>query len=154
MNDALYRSFLEATRNVFEIMLDVEGLTQAPGRLSETGELSIAIPVTGALTGDIVYRFPKETSLNIVKIMSGGMEFSEVDDFVTSAVSEMANIISGKALIGLSERKVSCDILPPKILEKGEGNSLPDGGQGTSAKIHSSIGDLGIDVLLSAPNEA
>lgn len=149
MNHELYLSFLKATRDVFEMMLEVDNLEENSGGLTEEDKLSIVIPVTGGLTGEIVYRFPKKTSLNMVKIMSGGMDFTEVDDFVTSAVSEIANIISGKALIDLSEKQIACDILPPYILiedkpseKSAEWNAI--------TRVRSSLGDVEIDIRLAA----
>lgn len=150
MNNALYASFLSATRDVLKTMLDVNSMKENPGGLQDKEELSISIRVTGSLTGEIIYRFPKETSLNMVKIMSGGMNFEEVDDFVTSAVGEIANIISGKALSSLSEQKIVCDIQPPKILSESEDSELTESEGGTRTQIQSNVGSIEIDIRLCA----
>jgi chemotaxis protein CheX len=131
-------------------MLDVNNMKEHPGALQDKEELSISIQVTGSLTGEIIYRFPKETSLNMVKIMSGGMNFEEVDDFVTSAVGEIANIISGKALISLSEKQIACDILPPKVLSETEETGLTDQEDSVRTQIQSSVGSIEIDIRLCA----
>lgn len=156
MNDALYRSFLSATRDVFRLMLDLDVREDGPAgpekEPNRSGRLSIAIGVTGGLSGEIIYRFPRETTLEMVKIMSGGMEFPEVDDFVTSAVGEIANIISGKAMIVLSEKDISCDILPPKILTEDEAREPAPDARDLNTQIHSPIGDIGLDIRLAAQN--
>ena len=59
----------------------------------------------------------------MVKIMSG-MEFEEVDAFVTSAISEIANIISGNVATALSDSDIKCDILPPMQLELNENKNM------------------------------
>ncbi|MFU0831732.1 MAG: CheC-like family protein [Oscillospiraceae bacterium] len=150
MDNALYSTFLSATRDVLKTMLDVNSMKENPGGLQDKEELSISIQVTGSLTGEIIYRFPKETSLNMVKIMSGGMDFEEVDDFVTSAVGEIANIISGKALISLSEQKIVCDILPPKILSETEDSKSEALDSGIRTQIQSNVGSIEIDIRLCA----
>ena len=108
-----------AVKNVFKLMLDMD-VTKANPDLQEKvksaqEQANILISLTGDLSGTIQYRFPKEVTLEIVKIMSG-MDMTELDGFVTSALAEMANIISGNAVTSLSEQNVICDILPPRIV--------------------------------------
>ena len=103
------------------LMLDLTDFSDRPVEsVASDSDLSICIGVTGDLFGEVVYRFPCETSLNIVKIMSG-MEFDSIDEFVTSAISEIANIISGNVLTELSKDETNCDILPPVIKQPDEG---------------------------------
>lgn len=150
MNNTLHLSFFEATREVFELMLDLQKISEsaiAPGE-DVCGNLSISIGVTGDLTGDILYTFPKETMLEMVRIMTGGMEVNEVDDFVTSAIGEISNIISGKAMIALSEKNVTCDILPPKVIESEEGICAYPVDSNT--KINTEIGSVGLEVRLQS----
>ena len=113
MKDKLYRVFVDATRNVFKLMLNISEISaqQAEDFRCEE-EIDISIGIVGDLNGEVVFRFPAETSLRIVNIMSG-MHFEEVDAFVTSAISEIANIISGNVLTAISSDSMKCDILPP-----------------------------------------
>ncbi len=113
MVDKLYRTFVDATQNVLNLMLNISDVSDnQTENFKCDNEVDIAIGVVGDLQGDIIYRFPVSTSLNMVSIMSG-MQFEEVDVFVTSAISEIANIISGNVLIALSHNNMRCDILPP-----------------------------------------
>ena len=150
--DALYLPFFNATREVFSLMLDLNNISENPNAMEDAagtdGRIDIAIGVTGDLEGEIFYHFPKETTLEIVKIMSG-MDFSEVDDFVTSAIGEIANIISGKALVSLSQEKIICDILPPKIIIAEE-NPPDDTMLKSSTRITTDIGDVDLDIRLKA----
>jgi chemotaxis protein CheX len=142
MNTDLHGSFLDATKNVFKLMLDIEASPADEFACDE--ELDIAIGVTGDLTGEIVYRFPQNTSLNIVNIMAG-MEVDSVDEFVTSAVSEIANIISGNVLMTLADKNLNCDITPPE-LKKAEA-SVPVG-EDFSVCINTSAGAVCLDIRL------
>lgn len=154
MSEALYQSFLEATREVFRLMLDLNQLTEKniqPDAAEDlTKKLCVAIGVTGSLKGKITYIFPNDAALQIVKIMSGGMEFTAVDDFVTSAICEIANIISGKALMKLSERNIACDILPPQIVPNEHLSEAVSSSERSVIGIQTDIGDIKVDIQLGA----
>lgn len=149
MDNALHLSFFQATRDVFSLMLDLQQVFESAGSPTDNcGNLTIAIGVTGDMNGDILYSFPKETMLQMVRIMTGGMEVNEVDDFVTSAIGEISNIISGKAMIALSEQNKTCDILPPRVVQNPEGTcGLPPE---SSTQICTEIGSVGLEVRLKA----
>lgn len=113
MKDKIYQAFVDATNNVFKLMLNISEISAHPTEdFKCKDEIDISIGIVGDLNGEVIYRFPVETSLNMVNIMSG-MQFEEVDAFVTSAISEVANIISGNVLTAISANNLKCDILPP-----------------------------------------
>ncbi len=146
MNISLYEPFLEATRNVFQLMLDLSDISDHPAEAFVCDdELDISIGVVGDLVGEVIYRFPHATSLGMVNIMSG-MEMSSVDDFVTSAISEIANIISGNVLTMLAGNDLKCDILPPAMRQ-------PDDSMvymlRTACCISTSIGNVLLDIRLN-----
>lgn len=146
MQTQVYNSFLEATSNVFGLMMDLTEVTDAPvERFECNGELDIVIGVIGDLKGEVVYRFPHETSLEMVKIMSN-MEFDAVDEFVISAISEIANIISGNVLTILSEKNLTCDILPPV---QGMGEEDIDYTLQKICCMTTSVGDVGLEIRLN-----
>lgn len=152
MRNPLYEPFLEATRNVFSLMLDLNDIVCSP--VSEPTarpcELNVSIDVIGDLTGSVVYRFPGETSLKMVGILSG-MEFSAVDDFVASAMGEVANIISGNVMTALSDRKLKCDILPPKVIDDGKlETSCFDIHH--AERLTTDAGDIELSILLNKAN--
>ncbi|CRZ33956.1 chemotaxis protein CheX [Herbinix hemicellulosilytica] len=113
MLDKLYKAFIDATYNVFNLMLNISEISDHPlDEFSCDNGIDIVVEIVGELQGKVIYKFPVDTSLNIVNIMSG-MEFDEVDVFVISAVSEIANIISGNVITALSDNELRYDILPP-----------------------------------------
>lgn len=116
-NEAVMNGFVSAAQDVLQLMLDIEASPAKPESATfESGreEVSVSIGLTGDLSGEASFHFPRETALEIVKIMSG-MEIDQVDDFVTSALGEISNIISGNAATCLSQQQINCDILPPRI---------------------------------------
>lgn len=145
MKDKLYRSFVDATHNVFKLMLNVSEISDHPAEnFNCDHEIDITIGVVGDLQGEVIYRFPASTSLSIVRLMSG-MQFDEVDDFVTSAISEIANIISGNVLTSLSDN-MKCDILPPvqRKLDDDKEYEIK-----TSCCIGTTIGEICLEIRLN-----
>jgi len=146
MKDKLYRAFVDATQNVFKLMLNISEICDHPSdNFSCDNEVDIAIGVVGDLQGEVVYRFPVSTSLNMVNIMSG-MKFEEVDAFVTSAISEIANIISGNVLTALSDSEIKCDILPPVQIKPDEEKEYE---LKTSSCISTTVGDVCLEIRLN-----
>ncbi len=150
MTNALYQPFFNATRDVFQLMLDINSVANQDNgnSIDRSTGISIAIGVTGDLGGEIIYHFPSETALEMVKIMSG-MDFDAVDDFVMSAIGEIANIISGKALVFLSEQNVVCDITPPKVVSLDSELSCDVSTASSSTCIVTDIGAVGLAINLS-----
>ena len=123
--------------NVFKLVLNISDISVHSLRIYMMTRLTVGI--VGELQGEVLYRFPVTTSLSMVNIMSG-MEFEDVDIFVTSAISEIANIISGNVLTSLSDDMQKydiLDILPPV-------QSRPDDSKAyeieSSCRVSTSIG--------------
>ncbi len=115
MIENIQNPFFEATKNVFNLMLDLQDVSETSAEnFNHNKCLNICIGVTGDLTGKAIYKFADQTSLNVVNIISG-MEIDSIDEFVTSAISEIANIISGNVFSMLAETNIICDILPPYV---------------------------------------
>ncbi|MGC4017802.1 MAG: chemotaxis protein CheX [Muricomes sp.] len=146
MNNVLYDPFMEATRNVFQLMLDLSDVSHSVVEGFENNDgLDVSIGVIGDLAGEVVYHFPEDTSLSMVNIMSG-MEIDSVDEFVTSAISEIANIISGNVLTELAQSDMKCDILPPVLCTSGEDKDYE---LMTSCLICTDAGTMGVDIKLN-----
>lgn len=111
-------SFYKATLDVLKLMLDLEvkqGVVSVVEGLIPSKEANVIIGVTGDLKGSILFSFPEDMTLEMVYIMSG-MRMDSIDNFVSSALGEVANIIGGNALNNLSKVNYACDIVPPQIL--------------------------------------
>lgn len=109
---------IAATDSVFKTMFSIEpekGKISIQEDLVTDKEANVIIGMTGDIKGSIVYSFSENMALKVVEAMSG-MEIQELDKFVTSAMGELGNIISGKATTGLAEQNLNCDIAPPQIV--------------------------------------
>ena len=142
------KPFLDATKSVFKSMLDME-IDSLPGDENPKQEenVRIEIAMVGDLSGSVVYNFPKSTTLNIVKTLSG-MEADRLDDFATSMLGEMANIISGNAATSLSGANCKCDIRPPQITISHMAQS--DSHNSVDMLLHSQVGELCEHICLSS----
>ncbi|SDD78427.1 chemotaxis protein CheX [Sporomusa acidovorans] len=139
----------KAVTEVFKAMLDLEVSRGAAKTLAGgKPEVEIQIKVTGDVAGSILFQFPQETTLNIVQIMSG-MEIKELDGFVTSAMGEISNIISGNAASYLSKLNYHCDIMPPQIEVAARAVSPQFSREALGIPLHTSIGDMNIYISLS-----
>ena len=110
--------FFTATKDVFNLMLDLEvkkGNVTIVDDMVSSKDANVILGVTGDLQGSVLFAFPKEMALDMVKIMSG-MKLDEIDNFVSSALGEIANIIGGNAVTNLVSQNYSCDIVPPQVI--------------------------------------
>ncbi len=121
MMDKMLAPFSNAVCDVCKQMLDVnaEPTVSSSGCESSLDKINVMVGFTGDYSGETYYIFPRTTAMEIVKSLSG-MEIDGIDEFVTSALSEISNIISGNAMSGLSELAIACDIRPPQLVESGE----------------------------------
>lgn len=144
-------SFYGATKEVFRLMLDQEverGDLKLIQGLSSSKDANIMLGVTGDLQGTVFFNFTKDMALKMVQIMAG-MEMNEIDVFVSSALGEIANIISGNAITNLSSHDYICDITPPQIIV-GEHKSVSTSNQqALLIPMGTSIGEFSISVFLS-----
>lgn len=142
--------FYRATQDVFSLMLSLETEQGKIGIVEDMvsgKDAAVIIGVTGDLRGTILFSFPKEMVLEMVKIMSG-MEMNQIDSFVSSALGEVANIIGGNAMTYLSANNITCDIVPPQVFI-GEHKSLSmASGKVLVLPLKTNIGDFDINIFL------
>jgi chemotaxis protein CheX len=109
---------LLATNEVLDSMIQLQaekGEIRTKEEIISTDKANISISITGDLEGSILFSFSEKMALEIVSRMSG-MEMDELDKFVTSAIGELANIISGKAMTNLHDGDYTCNIAPPQVI--------------------------------------
>lgn len=152
MKAEFVRPIIAATKDVFQNMLQQqveEGQLSTAENGVETQGVNISIGVTGDLRGVIVYSFPEKMVLDIVTCMAG-MEMDKVDKFVTSAIGELANIISGQAMTHFTVENVKCDIVPPQIFI-GDSMTLSMGSEEIlTARLGAGLGDFSIHLALDS----
>ena len=142
--------FFNATVDVFRIMLDLEverGKLGVAEDLAPSKDASAVIGITGDLSGSILYSFPQDMVLEMVRIMSG-MSLTKMDSFVGSALGEVANIISGNAMTNLSATQYFCDIVPPQVLIGKTASLSMATEKALVLPVITSIGDFEITISL------
>ncbi len=143
-------SFYSATKNVFDLMLGLDvsmGKVKALEGMISSQDVNILLGVTGDLRGNIIFGFPKEMTLEMVKIMSG-MEVKEVDGFVSSALGEVANIVGGNATTNLAKENYICDIVPPQIFVGNYKSMSMANEKVLSIPLKVDIGEFEINIFL------
>jgi chemotaxis protein CheX len=139
----------KAVTEVFKAMLDIEVSRGTMGAVAGgKQEVDIQINVIGDVAGSILFQFPQDTTLNIVQIMSG-MEIKELDSFVTSAMGEISNIISGNAASYLAKTNYHCDIMPPQIAVTNAAVAPQFAPETLNIPLHTNIGDMNIYISLN-----
>ena len=83
------------------------------------------IGITGDVTGRVFLDMNKETALSVASKMNNE-EITEFDDLVIATVTELANMIAGKAITKLHESGFDFNITPPSLIF-GERIQLTDG---------------------------
>lgn len=141
---------IAATDSVFESMLSLKpekGNVTLQEELITDKEANVIIGMTGDIKGSIVYSFSEEMALKVVETMSG-MKMDKLDKFVTSAMGELGNIISGKATVGLSEQELNCDIVPPQIVTGKEINISSEAESILMVNFNTELGDFDVSFAI------
>ena len=79
--------------------------------------ISVVIGVTGQLVGEIIYTMDTDCGLYLASKVMMGMPVPAMDDMAKSAVSELANMISGSVANTLYNNGVQVDITTPTFLD-------------------------------------
>lgn len=82
--------------------------------------VSIIIGITGPIKGQVVYSMDSNFAFNVTKAMIPNKLPAEIKKLVNSAISELANIITGQASIDLAGEDMAISITPPAVFS-GEG---------------------------------
>ena len=106
------------------------------------GDIFVQIQLVGDLKGTAVFGFSKELALNLLQSMTG-MELTELDELVQSALCELTNISCGNAATALVKRGLQCDIKTPVVSANFTGNKT-----GTGVGMDTNFGWLEIGVLM------
>lgn len=86
---------------------------------AKTWEIVSMVGLVGSLKGHLVLHFPLNSSEPFVVSLSKYLGMDKEDhslQYIKSALAEVANQISGKATVLLSEEGIDCMITPPTVL--------------------------------------
>ncbi len=121
--DSMFRAglvnpFLESAYSFLKKELSAE-VTRGQLRLEESratsGEVNVAIGVTGDAEGIVIYSMSERTAKAMATAMIGE-SVPVFEKLAESAIAEMGNIITGQAAIGLEECGYVCKLSPPTLI--------------------------------------
>lgn len=119
---------------------------------SPTLPVSIVIGVTGPVRGQVVYSMDRDFAFSVAKAMMPNQLPNEVRKLINSAVSEIANMITGRASMEMAGESEMIDITPPAVFT-GPGMRMDFLNIPTiSLTFLSEIGTLEINVALTEDN--
>ena len=80
------------------------------------GEVTVSVSIFGAFEGEVVFNMEESTGCYIVSKMMMGMPVASLqDEMPKSAVSELANIVSGNVATIFAGKEIVVDIKPPVL---------------------------------------
>lgn len=112
--------------STFDMLKNVANFSPVKGKLVLKNEpipsygISVLVGVVGEVKGQVIYSLSEETAKKIASAMMMGMPVDEFDEMAKSAISELANMITGNASTLLSGQGFEIDISPPTLIS-GEG---------------------------------
>lgn len=110
--------FAEAAYQILEQMLEVPvtrgRLSMMKSPIGSNGVI-VLIGLAGEIEGRVSYDMTKATALKVAEVMNG-MEFKEFDELARSTISELGNIVTGRAITVLNDRGFKFNITPPTLL--------------------------------------
>lgn len=119
MNVKILNPFVEAVAEIMksEIGTDVKkGTLKMESSSLTSDEVTVLLSLIGQVEGVVLFSLSVETGLNIVsKLM--GQTFTEFDGLAQSGIAELANVMTGRAAIKLSEGGYESDISPPTVIQ-------------------------------------
>ena len=144
-------SAIEIFEKIAEIDLKKNSVTVTKGT-KHSNEICIIFGVTGYLTGQIVYSFKQHTAQRIVNCMMPDSKPEKQSEYFESALSSLANMITGRATILLAGKAHVIQITPPIININDEKNIQYTEFPTISANFSSRFGTLEINVALKITN--
>ena len=119
MNSEYINPFIQGAQNILNmICMEPTELgklfTKKPPYISE--QVAIIIGLTGQITGNVIFTMQYNVACSIASKMMMGMPVSELDAMSSSAISELANMISGNVATLFASNGIVLDITPPKFM--------------------------------------
>lgn len=81
-------------------------------------QVNVLMGLTDGLKGNVIMGFKKDTALQVVSSMMGGMEVKELDFMAQSALGELANMTVGTALMKIQNESI-VNLSPPTVVAGG-----------------------------------
>jgi chemotaxis protein CheX len=148
--------FLQAATEVLESEL---GSTPRRGTVGlqrsayTSDDVTAVVAVTGDVTGMAMFAMTTVTARAMVSKMMG-QDFPELDALAQSGIAEIANVITGRAAVLLSEAGFRSDLAPPMLLVGRNTLISTLDVQRLVIPIETELGDVEIQVALKLAGAA
>jgi chemotaxis protein CheX len=116
---------------------------------TKLSEIHVMITMEGDMDGHVFLSMDAQTGAVIASEMLGGVEITHMEEeLITSAVSELCNMIMGNACSLISEDSCNVDITPPSILTPEEVTSLGHKPSLCISLLLEDTGSIDFDVII------
>jgi len=122
-------------------------LSLRSGKTFTSQELSCVIGVNGQIQGVALYGMSLISAQRIASKMKEA-SVSEFDEVASSAIAELANMITGNATTSLEQNGFKCEITPPSLM-KGIGTEITTAVPALIVPIITEFGDVEINLALT-----
>lgn len=115
---SLINPFLDAAYKFLQNELSMEvtrGQLRLESSKATSGEVNVALGVTGDAEGTVIYGMSEKTAKAIAATLLGE-PVPMFNELAESSIAEMGNIITGQAASGLEEHGYVCKLTPPTII--------------------------------------
>jgi chemotaxis protein CheX len=114
----------------------------------ETEYVTVLVGMTHGLRGNIAYSMCQNTACGIASRMMMGMPVEQLDEMAQSAITEMANMITGHAATLYAAGGHTVDISPPNLM-LGDNVSMRFGsGRTVLVEMLSEVGSINLFIGL------
>jgi chemotaxis protein CheX len=111
--------FLEAVREVMQAELNASvqpGVPTVSKSSLTTSDLAVVVGLGGQVRGVVLYEMSEATGLAMVSRVLG-QKLTELDDLAKSGVSELGNVITGRASVHLTRAGYDARISVPLLIQ-------------------------------------
>lgn len=118
MNVKFMDPFIDAANEVLKVELDV---SVARGNLSmqksalTTDDVTVLLSLVGEIQGVVLFGLSRDACIAIVSKMMN-QKFEEFDHLAQSGIAELGNVITGQAMIKMSQAGYHVNISPPTLI--------------------------------------
>jgi chemotaxis protein CheX len=116
MNVAYVNPFVQGAQSVLTTLCQETpalGQVHVKGAPYTTASVSVAVSIHGDFSGEVVFNMEESAACYIASKMMMGMPVPALDAMSQSALSELANMISGNVATLFSGKGIIVDIKPP-----------------------------------------
>ncbi len=140
--------FIESSVSVLREVLGCDvtrGQISLGSKISVLHDVAVVVGLVGQVEGRVVLDLDKKTALNIVSTMNGEV-ISDFDELANATLTELGNMISGRAVTKLAELGYKFDVTPPAIFIGS--STIGDIVESLIVPIDTSLGSFKVNVAL------